>query len=151
MTNLLWVRGTESSWRVRMNLAAARLSRATLAGATVCVVLMLGVGGYIFYNTHVLNPYRTTFKIDEARAQYEKKYRQYWSLPQPRITDVTTQMDIYPEKRSLSVSGTMWLENRTSSDIDRIAVTLMAGRTSRPCRVRPSRSRSSASPAARRH
>ena len=81
-------------------------------------------GGYIFYNTHILNPYRTTFKIDEDRAQYEKKYRQYWSLPQPRITDVTTQMDIYPEQRSASVSGTMWLENKTVSDIDRVAVTL---------------------------
>jgi len=67
----------------------------------------------------VLNHYWTTFKTDEARAQYEKKYRQYWSLPQPRITDVTMQMDIYPEKRSLSINGTMWLENKTTSDIDR--------------------------------
>ncbi len=125
ITNVMWVRGTESNWRVRMSLASARFSRATMAGATVCVALMLGVGGYIFYNTHLLNHYWTTFKIDEARAQYEKQYRQYWSLPQPRITDVTMQMDIYPEKRSLSVSGTMWLENRTSSDIDRIAITLI--------------------------
>ena len=77
ITNLLWVRGTESSWRVRLNLAAARFSRASLAGALGCLVLMAGIGGYIFYNTHVLNPYRTTFKIDEARAQYEKKYKQY--------------------------------------------------------------------------
>jgi len=124
LTNLLWVRGTESNWRVRMSLAAARFSRATMAGATVCVVLMLGVGGYIFYNTHVLNPYRTTSSIDEDRALYEKKYRQYWSLPQPRVTDVTTQIDIYPEKRSVSAHGTMWLENRTNVDIDRVAVTV---------------------------
>ncbi|MGC2111313.1 MAG: M1 family aminopeptidase [Candidatus Korobacteraceae bacterium] len=124
VTNLLWVRGTESDWRVRMNLAGARISRATLGGAAVCVVLLLVVGGYIFYNTHILNPYRTTFQIDDARAQYEKKYSQYWSLPQPRISDVAMQIDIYPERRSASVSGTMWLENRTSSEIDRIAVTL---------------------------
>jgi len=124
LTNLLWVRGTDSNWRMRMSLAAARFSRATMAGATVCVVLMLGVGGHIFYSTHVLNPYRTALNIDEGRAQYEKKYRQYWSLPQPRITDVTTQIDIYPEKRSVSAHGTMWLENKTNVDIDRIAVTV---------------------------
>ena len=124
VTNLLWVRGTESSWRVRMSLAAARFSRATMAGAVVCVVLMLGVGGYIFYNTHILNPYRTARNVDEGRAQYEKKYRQYWSLPQPRVTDVTTEIDIYPEKRSVSAHGTMWLENRTNVAIDRIAVTV---------------------------
>ncbi len=124
LTNLLWVRGTESSWRVRMSLARARLSRATLAGAAVSVALLLGAGSYIFYNTHVLNPYRTTFRIDGERAQYEKKYRQYWALPQPRITDVTTEIDIYPEQRSATISGTMWMENKTASDIDRIAVTL---------------------------
>jgi ABC-type transport system involved in multi-copper enzyme maturation permease subunit len=125
LTNLLWVRGTEGSWQVRMSLTSERFSRATRAGMAVCVVLFFCVGGYIFYNTHILNPYRTTFKIDEDRAQYENKYRQYWSLPQPRITDVTTQIDIYPRQRSASVSGTMWLENRTSSDIDRVAVTLL--------------------------
>ncbi len=107
-----------------MSLATARFSRSTLAGASACVLLMLGVGGYIFYNTHILNPYRTTFKIDEDRAQYEKKYHQYWSMPQPVITDVTTEIDIYPKELSASVSGSMWLENRTSSDIDRVAVTL---------------------------
>ena len=150
VTNLLWVRGTESSWRVRMNLAAARFSRATLAARAVCVVLMLGVGGYIFYNTHVLNPYRTTFKIDEARAQYEKKYRQYWSLPQPRITDVTTQIDIYPEQRSVvgqrhHVAGEQDLVRHRSRCGDHLA-----GRTWRRCRARISRSSSSASPEARR-
>jgi ABC-type transport system involved in multi-copper enzyme maturation permease subunit len=124
ITNLFWVRGTESSWRVRMNLAAVRFSRSTRAGLAACIVGLLSVGGYIFYNTHILNPYRTTFRIDEERGQFEKKYRQYWSLPQPRITDVATQIDIDPEQRSASVSGTLWLENKTSSDIDRIAVTL---------------------------
>jgi len=124
ITNLLWTRGTEGSWRVRMNLAVARFSRPAMVGAVVCVVLMAGVGSYIFYNTHVLNHYWTANSFAEARAQYEKKYRQYFSLPQPRITDVTTEMDIYPLKRSLVVSGTMWMENRTSSDIDRIAITL---------------------------
>lgn len=125
ITNVLWVRGTESSWRLRMSLATARLSRATLATAAACVVLMLGVGGYIFYNTHVVNHYWTTYKVDEARAKYEKLYRQYFSQPQPYITDVKMQMDIYPEKRMLAVSGTMWLENRSSSDIDRVAITLV--------------------------
>jgi len=123
-TNLLWVRGTDTNWRTRMGLAAARFSRTSLAGATVCVVLMLGVGGFIFYNTHILNPYRTAFQIDEARAQYEKKYAQYWSLPQPRITDVSSEYDIYPDQRSVAVSGTMWLENKTNANIDRIAVTI---------------------------
>ena len=85
---------------------------------------MVAVGGFIFYNTHILNPYRTTFTDDEARAQYEKKYRQYWALPQPRITDVNVQLDFYPDQRSVAVRGTMWLENKTDTPIDRVAITL---------------------------
>jgi ABC-2 type transport system permease protein len=124
VTNLLWVRGTDSNWQVRLSLMRQRFSGADLAGVTGCVVLMAGVGGFIFYNTHVLNPYRTTFQIDDARAQYEKKYKQYWSLPQPRITDVGSHYDIYPDKRSVSISGTMWLENKTDANIDRVGITL---------------------------
>jgi len=125
VTSLLWVRGTDTTWRVRLGLVRQRFSSANLAGVTACAVLMAGVGGFIFYNTHVLNPYRTTFRIDEGRAQYEKKYKHYWSLPQPRITDVSSHYDIYPAKRSVSISGTMWLENKTDANIDRVAVTIL--------------------------
>jgi ABC-2 type transport system permease protein len=124
MTNLLWVRGTDTNWRVRLALVRQRFSRTNFAAVTACVVLMAGVGGSIFYNTHFLNPYRTTFQIDDLRAQYEKKYKQYWSLPQPRITDVSSHYDIYPDKRSVCISGTMWLENKTGTNIDRVAITI---------------------------
>ena len=124
VTNLLWVRGTDTTWRVRLGLVRQRFSGYNLAGVTACAVLMLGIGGFIFYNTHVLNSYRTTFQIDEIRAQYEKKYKQYWALPQPRITDVSSHYDIYPDKRSVSISGTMWLENKTDANIERVAITI---------------------------
>jgi len=123
-TNLLWVRGTDTIWRVRLALVRQRLSGASFARVTAFALLMVGTGGFIFYNTHVLNSYRTTFKMDEDRAQYEKKYKQYWSLPQPRITDVSSHYDIYPDKRSVSISGTMWLENKTNANIDRPAITI---------------------------
>ena len=105
VTNLLWVRGTESSWRVRMNLAPRGLHAARWPAPALCL-FFVGVGGYIYYNTHILNPYRTTFKIDEARAQYEKKYRQYWSLPQPRMTDVALRSISIPSSAQSAVRGT---------------------------------------------
>ncbi|HWY58787.1 MAG TPA: ABC transporter permease [Terriglobales bacterium] len=124
LSSLLWVRGTEGNWLVRLRLAAARLTTPAVAGLTACMLLFVGVGAYIFYNTDLLNPYRTTFRVDDARAQYEKKYRQYKELPQPKITDVNTQVDLYPEKRSAVIKGTMILENKTSSNIDRVALTV---------------------------
>jgi len=124
VTNLLWVRDTESSLRMRLRMAGERLSPATFAGLASCGVLFFAVGSYIFYNTHILNPYRTTWRIDEDRAQYEKRYLQYRSLPQPRITDVNESIDLDPTNRSVVLQGTMILENKTASSIDRIAVTI---------------------------
>jgi ABC-type transport system involved in multi-copper enzyme maturation permease subunit len=124
LTNLLWVRSTEGSFATRVKQAADRLTHPSRLGLATCCLLFIAVGGYIFYNTDVLNPYRTTWRIDEERAQYEKKYRQYFNFPQPRITDVTTQIDLYPERNMADMRGTMILENKTDAPIDRVVLTL---------------------------
>ena len=96
LTNLLWVRGTESSFAGAHGPGCSAVLGGFDGRRIRVRVAMAGVGGYIFYNTHVLNHYQTTFQIDEARAQYEKKYKQYWALPQPRVTDVKTEVDYLP-------------------------------------------------------
>jgi ABC-2 type transport system permease protein len=125
ITNTLWVRGTGENLRGRLQVATTRFTRPTVASLLVCVVLLLAVGGYIFYNTNILNPYYTTYAIDEGRAQYEKKYRQYKDIPQPKVTDINTQIDLDPANRSVEMRGTMMLENKTSSTIDRVAITVL--------------------------
>ena len=125
ITNTLWVRGTGENLWARLQVAATRFTRPGVASLLVCAVLLVAVGGYIFYNTNILNPYYTTYAIDEGRAQYEKKYRQYKDLPQPKITDINTQIDLDPANRSVNMRGTMMLENKTSSTIDRVAITVL--------------------------
>ena len=122
--NLLWVRGMENGLGNRFRLARGRLSKASAYGLIVFGVLFAAVGSYIYYNTHVLNSYLTTFKIQETRAQYELKYKQYQTLPQPRVTDVQVDVDLYPDQRLAVFRGKEWLENKTEAPIDRIAVTL---------------------------
>src|SRR5580698_4839962 len=97
--NLLWVRGMETGLGNRFRLARGRLSKASAYGLVVFGVLFAAVGSYIYYNTHVLNSYLSTFKIQEARAQYEIKYKQYQTLPQPRVTDVQVDVALYSERR----------------------------------------------------
>jgi ABC-2 type transport system permease protein len=124
LTNLLWVRSTEGRLATRLKQAANRLSRPVAIRLGVCCALFLGMGSFIFYNTHILNSYRTSWRVDEDRAQYEKKYRQYLALPQPRITDVNTQIDLYPDRGIADIRGTMMLENKTSLAMDRILLTI---------------------------
>lgn len=124
LTNLLWVRGMETSWRNRFKLAAGRLTFSSVAALTVCAILFAAVGGYIFYNTHILNRYLTTSRIQEDRAQYEIKYKQYQKDPHPMLTDVQVDVDLYPEQRLATFRGKEWMQNDTDTPIDRVAVTI---------------------------
>lgn len=122
--NLLWVRGIETGLRNRLKLAAARFSRPSALAAAAGAITFAAVGAYIFYNTHVLNRYLTTSKIQEQRAQYEIRYKRYQSTPQPKIIDVKVDVALFPEQRLARFSGTELLENQTNSTIDQVAVTL---------------------------
>jgi len=124
VTNLLWIRSAEGNLRSRLRLAVARISTPARAGLAVCALLFLAIGSYIFYNTHILNRYRTSWRVDEDRALYEKKYRQYKDVPQPRITAITSQIDLDPAGGTVAMKGAITLENKTPTPIDRIFVTV---------------------------
>ena len=123
-TNIFWARGIDMGWRQRRSLAIQRLSRPSGIAFSISVLLFIAVGGWIFYNTHVRNSYLTTNQFAERRAEYEKKYRKYLNIPQPKIAAANLQVDLFPEQRKMNFAGTAWLENKTSQDIDQIALTL---------------------------
>ena len=124
LVNLLWVRGMEGSLRNRFKLAGTRISSASGLGFAVGALLFAGVGGYIFYNTHILNRLMTPYVFQHDRAQYEIKYKQYQKIAQPRITDIEADIALYPDQRVADFSGKEWLENKTDAPIERVAITL---------------------------
>jgi ABC-2 type transport system permease protein len=124
LTNLLWVRGMEGSFRNRLRLARARFSAPAGIGLAAFGLLFAGVGAYIYYNTHVLNRMFTQSRYEEDRAQYEKKYKQYQKMPQLRLTDENVDVELYPEQRLAVFRGKEWLENKTDAPIDRVVLTL---------------------------
>ncbi len=124
ITNLLWVRGTGTGWRERLRQGAARLGSPSKLAFSAAAIVFIAVGGYIFYNIKILNIYRTTYQIEEDRVQYEKKYRKYFDLPEFKITDAKLQVDLDPEGRVLNLKGTEWLENKSNSSSDQVAITL---------------------------
>ncbi|MPQ60424.1 M1 family aminopeptidase [Duganella sp. FT27W] len=111
---LFWARGTNDGWRQRLQLARRRLSLPVLTAMAAGALVFAGAGAVLFYNTHVLNRYQSAWQKDVARADYERRYKQYAVLPQPRITDVKLNVAITPETRSLVVHGRYILQNKTA-------------------------------------
>jgi hypothetical protein len=119
---LLWARGTNDGWRQRLQLARRRLSWPVLGSLAAGVLVFAGAGAVVFYNTHIVNRYQSTWQKDADRANYERKYQQYAALPQPRITDVRLGVTITPETRSLAVQGRYILQNKTARPVTDIIV-----------------------------
>src|SRR5690606_2699236 len=95
--------------------------RATLA---VALLAFVGSGAWIFYNTNVLNKYVPGDLAKQRQADYEKTYGKYRDLPQPRITDIHADVDIFPETRSVTIDGRYRMVNQTSKPIADLHVTV---------------------------
>ncbi|HLL83759.1 MAG TPA: M1 family aminopeptidase, partial [Longimicrobium sp.] len=122
--NLAWVRGRETSVRTRMAEARSRLTPAVVRAGALAAMLVLTLGGFIFYNTNILNDYRTPWEQDEARAEYERRYRRFDALPQPRLTAVRLRVEIYPGERAADLRGTYRLVNLTARAIDSVHIAI---------------------------
>lgn len=118
VANLFWVRGTDNRLRLRARAARARVTRWNTAVLAVTAAAVLSTGGFIYYNTNVLNDYRNPDAETELRVEYERRYKQYEDLPQPRIVAVDVAIDLQPDERRMRVEGDLKLKNATDSPID---------------------------------
>jgi ABC-type transport system involved in multi-copper enzyme maturation permease subunit len=121
---LLWRRGRESSWRHRLRMAAQRFRGPLRPFAAVAGALFLVTGAWAFYNTKVLNTLRSEHDSQKLQADYEKSYKKYEGLPQPRVTDVRFGIELYPETRNATVHLDQELRNKTGAPIDRLHISL---------------------------
>jgi len=127
VARLAWVRGKESGLGVRILLARRRFTRPTAWVAAAAAALILTLGGFIFYNTNVLNQYLNGSDITERRAEYERRYRGYESIPQPQLTGTNLRVEIYPERRAVEIRGSYRLVNAGALPIDSIHVATATG------------------------
>src|SRR6202041_2424247 len=105
-------RGAEDSLRARARLAWARIPGLSLAMAA-CVLVAVGAGAWFYYNAHVLNEYVTAADRRHQLADYEKQFKKYENLDQPKVTAVDATIDIYPAQRSFSGTGRFTLQNKS--------------------------------------
>ena len=120
--NLLWVRGTDTSGRLRE--ARRRWSAGSTATLVLGLLVSLGAGGYIFYNTNVLNQYRTPKQQEKQQVAYEQQYRRYKNVPQPRITAIKLDTDLYPSSRAVRFRGEFTLVNKLKEPLDSVIVSV---------------------------
>jgi ABC-2 type transport system permease protein len=119
---LLWVRGRARGVGERSQLARRRLMGPALGAAATAVALIVTLGGFIFYNTNVMNAYTTGSARAEQRAEYERRYARYARIPQPRLTDTKLHVEIYPDRPRVEFRGSFTLANSSAEAIEAVHV-----------------------------
>jgi len=115
-------RGAEDSLRSRARLALQRAPR-LIPVTLLFAIIAVGSGSWYYYNAHVLNEYLDSQARRDIQADYERKFKQYENLLQPKVTAVDATINIYPERRSFDGSVRMTLQNKTSQPVSQIHIT----------------------------
>jgi hypothetical protein len=124
------LRGSDDSWKARLRLARERAPSLIPAGA-VLVLIAIGSGGWYFYNSHVLNEYLNAKARRGIQAEYERSFKKYEGIPQPKIIAVDAVIDLFPEKRAFSGTGHFVLQNKSAVPISQIHVVDTEGSVSK--------------------
>jgi aminopeptidase N len=118
----LWRRGTEARFLPRLRRLPHRLNGAAGVILVAALVVFSGSGSWIFYNTNILNPYRTRLGDEKWAADYEKRFLRYQYLPQPKIAKVSLNIQLFPKETRVETSGSYLIQNRTDKPITTLHV-----------------------------
>ncbi len=124
LAHLVFPRGLGIGWHSRLAVARLRFVPSLRAVAAVLALAVAGLGGWIFYNTNVINRYVTDDDREQDQADYETRYRQFAKLPLPQVANVDADVELYPESRRLESKGTAVLENDHDTAIEALHFTL---------------------------
>lgn len=122
LSHLLWRRGTETRLRPRLRRMPRRLAGLPGLIAGAALLVFAATGAWIFYNTNVLNDYRTRSAADEFSAEYEKRFLKYAHLDQPAVSKVALNVALYPSEIRAVVNGRYVLTNLTRAPIGDVHV-----------------------------
>ncbi len=117
---ILWRRGVSRGAFGAFKAASCSIPK--LVSIAVSVLLFGVVGYYIYYQTNVAEDYISSKEREQQMADYEKDYKKYQSLAQPRIIDINIEAELYPDEYRMDGSGYYLLENKSDELIDTLYI-----------------------------
>jgi ABC-2 type transport system permease protein len=117
---MFWPRGKQDRWAGRRHNAALRFQRGWVLSTVLCCVAFAATGGWIWYNTAVLNRLVGPKTLQKRQSEYEKAYKQYEKKLQPRVRSVKYQIDVYPETRNVVMRAEQVIQNPFTQPLDEI-------------------------------
>lgn len=118
-----YVRGKETAFGKRLKLSASLWSKNVRLVAIV-LLMFVGCAGFVYYNTQIVNSYDSIMESEKKAVDYEKAYKQFESLPQPRYVSFKYLIDLEPYKRNMTALVEAVVKNKTRHAIPEIHFTI---------------------------
>lgn len=122
LAHALWPRGQDLALRPRLATLGRRLRGMPGRLALGAALAWAGLGGWIFFNTNVLNRYLPEPAREAQLAEAERALLPLQTLPLPRIEAVTLDVQIYPREARAVTRGRYRIVNRSGEPIDQLVV-----------------------------
>jgi ABC-2 type transport system permease protein len=123
---LLWRRGRETRWRRRVGMARLRLHGPLSRVVWAAAAAWMAIFAVVFYQTKIAHAITTEKDITEFNARYEKAYKQYEHVPQPKVISAKYTIDLSPETNSMRLHCEELIRNKTASPINKLYMDYVA-------------------------
>jgi len=118
ISGALWNRGSKKSLLMRFKIIRKQIPKNYRGFIVITALAWILTGSVVYYNSQILNPYRSKNTQEELAVSFEKKYGKYKTLTTPKITNVKYYIDIFPAERNVNVKADVELTNETEVAID---------------------------------
>ncbi len=119
----IWNRGVIATFKMKVKQLKFGWSTLQKLAFAFFMLLFLGSGSLIIYNTTVVNEYDTVSDQLNFRENYERQFKQYQNLERPIITSIKTEVSIYPNEKSYAVKADYMLKNKSDKPLSQIFIT----------------------------
>jgi ABC-2 type transport system permease protein len=118
-----FARGKEDAWKYRLQKAKINFSKNKfIILALLC--LFTTCASFVYYNTSILNKRVSEDESDLSIVAYEKKYKKYENIPQPKFVKMQYNIDVKPESAEAFIKITGIVINDGKEPIKQIHITL---------------------------
>lgn len=125
LASTFWVRGISKGVRNRWKSARKQFTKTYVRYAVIVIVLFMTVSSFTYYNTQILNSYHTEGELKAMQVSYEKKYKKYEGILQPKITTIDYDVSIFPNQRDVTIKAQLTIQNKGTTPIDSLHYSLV--------------------------
>lgn len=120
----LYQRGPAQSLKARWHQLGYQIGGKGKFAMLLAGVVFVSTGGWIHYNTRVLNEFITSEERLDLQEAYEKQFKQYQGQPILVATDVHAKVDIFPQEKRIHAVVTSSMRNKYDQPIEKMLVSL---------------------------